>query len=64
MKTNEGKGIYPLDFMYEQAGLLTYCCELSHANLCVFCGSLGVLSLFRLYNLDLCSVRMIFESEE
>ena len=32
MKTNEGKGIYPLDFMYEQAGLLTYCCELSHAK--------------------------------
>ena len=32
MKTNEGKGIYPLDFMYEQAGLVTYCCELSHAK--------------------------------
>ena len=54
MKTKEDKGIYPLDFMYEQARLLTYCCELSHANLWVSCGSLGVLSLFRLYNLDLC----------
>ena len=54
MKIKEDKGIYPLDFMYEQAGLLTYCCELSHAKLWVSCGSLGVLSLFRLYNLDLC----------